>query len=83
MATTASYEDSKLTAEHGKPFAEGEFIKKCLTVVAKTVCPVKADLSNTISLSRNTVTRCVEEPALSVQKYITEKGKVCPPPHRM
>jgi hypothetical protein len=28
MATQACYEVSKLSAEHGKPYAEGEFIKR-------------------------------------------------------
>jgi hypothetical protein len=70
MATRASYEVSKLTAEHGKAFAE-----KCLTDVVKTMCADKADLFNTVSLSRNTVTRHVEEPALNVRQYIIKKGK--------
>jgi hypothetical protein len=75
MATRASYEVSKLIAEHGKAFSEGEFIKKCPTVVVETMCPDQADLFSTISLSRNTVTRRVEELALSVRQHIIEKGK--------
>jgi hypothetical protein len=45
MATRASYEVSKLIAEHGKAFAEGKFIKKCLTVVVEMMSPDKADFS--------------------------------------
>jgi hypothetical protein len=52
MATRPSYEVSKFIAEHGKAFAEAEFIKKCLTVVVESMCPDKAELFNTISLSR-------------------------------
>jgi hypothetical protein len=65
VATRASCELSKLIAKHGRLFSEGKFIKKCLTV-AKTMCPVNADLFNTLSLSRNTVARHIEELAPSV-----------------
>jgi hypothetical protein len=39
------------------------------------MCPDKADLFNIISLSRNTVTRHIEELALNVWQHIIEKGK--------
>ncbi|KAG7508139.1 hypothetical protein JOB18_003976 [Solea senegalensis] len=38
-------------ASCGKPFTEGEFVKKCLNVVVEEVCPEKKDVFNAVSLS--------------------------------
>ena len=38
-ATKASYLVAKEIATHGKAFSDGEFIKKCMMLVAHEVCP--------------------------------------------
>ncbi|KAM8812643.1 general transcription factor II-I repeat domain-containing protein 2-like [Rhynchonycteris naso] len=43
------------------PFVEGEFVKECLLSVAKEICPEKADLFSTVSLSGSTIARRTEE----------------------
>lgn len=42
-AVEASYTVSEIIAKAGKPFKEGEFIKKCLLLAASKVCPEKND----------------------------------------
>ncbi|XP_069498922.1 general transcription factor II-I repeat domain-containing protein 2-like [Ambystoma mexicanum] len=57
----ASFQVAKLIARTGRPFVEGEFVKECLLSVAKEMCPEKADLFSTVSLSGPTLTRRIEE----------------------
>ena len=56
----ASFRVAQLIASGGKPFTEGEFVKKCFNVVLEEVCPKKKDVFNAVSLSASTVTRRVE-----------------------
>jgi hypothetical protein len=48
----ASYVLPHIIAKHGKPFAEGEFVKECLIDSAATLCPEKKELFENVSLSR-------------------------------
>ena len=56
----ASFHVAQLIASGGKPFTDGEFVKKCLNVVVEEVCLEKKDVFNAVSLSASTVTRRVE-----------------------
>ncbi|CAM4535274.1 unnamed protein product [Caretta caretta] len=60
VTTKASYVLAFKIAKQNKPFAAGEFLKECLADVAGMLCPEYQNISETISLSRRTVTRCVE-----------------------
>ena len=51
----ASYKIAHEIAVSSKPFSEGEFIKKCMLLVAEDICPEKRQSFANISLSRNTV----------------------------
>ena len=51
----ASFRVAQLIASCGKPFTEGEFVKKCMSVVVEEVCPEKKDVFNAVSLSASTV----------------------------
>ena len=42
----ASFRAAQLIASRGKPFTDGEFVKKCLNAVAEEVCPEKKDVFN-------------------------------------
>eukprot|EP00066_Takifugu_rubripes_P018159 XP_011607425.1 PREDICTED: general transcription factor II-I repeat domain-containing protein 2-like [Takifugu rubripes] len=74
-ATVASYEVAKLIAQHGNPFADGEFMKQCLMKVAETMCPEKVQDFNNVSLSRNTVLRRIEDLSANLKDQL--KDKVC------
>lgn len=41
----ASFRVAQLIASSGKPFTDGEFVKKCLNAVVEEVCPEKKDFS--------------------------------------
>ena len=40
-AVRASFYVTKFTGESGRPFADGEFVKKCLIKVVQETCPDK------------------------------------------
>ena len=47
--------------KYGKPYSDGDFIKKYILKTAKTVCPDKAQLFKDIFLLRNTVAERIDE----------------------
>ncbi len=57
----ASFQVAKLIATSGRPFSDGEFVKKCMNAVAEEVYPDKKDVLNAVSLSASTITRRIEE----------------------
>ncbi|XP_072318746.1 general transcription factor II-I repeat domain-containing protein 2-like [Eucyclogobius newberryi] len=57
----ASFRVAQLKASSGKPFTDGEFVKKCMKAVAEEVCPEKKDVFNAVSLSASTITKLIEE----------------------
>lgn len=48
-------------AKSGRPFNEGEFVKKCVVKVCDIVCPDKKQACINVSRSRNTVAEHVCE----------------------
>ncbi|XP_025412713.1 zinc finger MYM-type protein 6-like [Sipha flava] len=68
-----SYEISLLLAKNKKPFSDGEIIKEALSIFSNNCndknIKTKAD---GISLSRNTVTRRVEEMSNDISNQITQ-----------
>lgn len=71
----ASFQVAKLIARNGRPFVEGEFVKECLLSVAKEMCPEKADLFSTVSLSGATMTRRIEEMGDNLQHHLQNSAK--------
>lgn len=71
----ASFQVAKLIACTGRPFVEGEFVKECLLSVAKEMCPEKADLFSTVSLSGPTVTRRIEEMGDNLHQHLQNSAK--------
>ncbi len=61
----ASFQVAKLIATSGRPFSNGEFVKKCM----------KKDILNAVSLSANTITRRIEEMGDNVYAQLQEKVK--------
>ncbi|KAK9527903.1 hypothetical protein VZT92_014420 [Zoarces viviparus] len=71
----ASFRVAQLIASSGKPFTDGEFVKKCMNAVAKEVCPEKEDVFNAASLSASTITRRIEEIGGNVYAQLQQKAK--------
>ena len=71
----ASFRVAQLIASSGKPFTDGEFVKKCLNAVAEEVCPEKKDVFNAVSLSASTITRRIEEIGCNVYAQLQQKTK--------
>ena len=74
MLQRASYRISKIIVKSGRALSCGDFIKECLTVAAETVCPNQTRAFSQISLSRNTVTRRIEDMAQDVREQIVAKA---------
>lgn len=70
----ASYSVAMLIAKKMKPFSDGELVKDCLEAVIKDVLPDKSKLFSSISLSRQTICRRIED--ISAEIVITLQGKI-------
>uniref|UniRef100_A0A5F8GNQ2 HAT C-terminal dimerisation domain-containing protein n=1 Tax=Monodelphis domestica TaxID=13616 RepID=A0A5F8GNQ2_MONDO len=71
----ASFQVAKLIVCTGRPFMEGEFVKECLLSVAKEMCPEKADLFSTLSLSGTTITRRIEEMGDNLHQHLQNSAR--------
>ena len=74
-AVEASYVVSEMIVQAGKPFTDGEFIKKCMLQVASIVCPEKKGQFSNISLSANTVAERTIELSRNIYNQLQEKAK--------
>lgn len=70
-----SYRIAEHIAKNMKSFNEGEFIKDCLIIAAEEVCPNLIPAFQLLSLSRNTVTRRVEELGCDIERQLQDKIK--------
>ncbi|XP_042204155.1 general transcription factor II-I repeat domain-containing protein 2-like [Homarus americanus] len=73
--TRTRYKIVHKMAERGKPFTDGNFIKECMMEAANDLCPEKADLFGSISLSASSVVRRTEELGENIVLQIREKAK--------
>ena len=69
----ASFQVAKLITTSGRPFSDGDFVKKFMNAVAEEVYPDKKDVLNAISLSASTITRQIEEMGDNVYAQLQEK----------
>ncbi|XP_060118462.1 general transcription factor II-I repeat domain-containing protein 2-like [Heteronotia binoei] len=74
-AVKASYLIAHELGVSSKPFSEGEFIKKCMTIAAEAVCPDQKQAFANISLSRNTIAERICDMSENLRKQLTEKAK--------
>ncbi|CAG5037673.1 unnamed protein product [Parnassius apollo] len=73
-----SYEIYLLLAKKKKPFSDGDIIKQSLTIFAQNCNDQKViAMADSISLSRNTVMRRVEEMSIEIISQITEFVTKC------
>ncbi|XP_077067685.1 general transcription factor II-I repeat domain-containing protein 2-like [Siphateles boraxobius] len=66
---------SEMIAKAGKPFKEGEFIKKCMLLAASKVCPEKKGQFSNISLSANTVAERISDLSENIYDQLREKAE--------
>ena len=66
---------SEMIVKAGKPFTEGEFVKKCILQAASIVCPEKKGRFSNISLSANTVAERISDLSSDVYDQLCEKAK--------
>ena len=64
-------------AVKGKPFGDGELIKKYMTIFPKYACPEKKNLMEQTSLSRLTVSRCTNYLSDNINEALKEVLKLC------
>ena len=71
-ATMASFKCSYILARRGKPFTDGEMVKKCMIEAAKEVCPDtdKVGKFQDISFTANTVARRVDAMGDNVRSQV-------------
>ena len=69
-----SYKISELIAKNSKPFNEGEFIKECLLTFINLIAPEKKKYIEELPLSRNTVTRRIQEISKDYEEQLKMKA---------
>lgn len=74
-AVKASYEVAVAIAKQGKPFTDGEFVKSCMMKVVGHICPEKQAQFSAVSLSKQIVTRRVEEIADNLHEQLATASK--------
>ena len=74
-AVRASFRIAQLIASSGKPFTDGEFVKKCMNAVVEESCPESKDVFNTVSLSASTITKRIQEIGGNLYAHLLQKTK--------
>lgn len=74
-AVEASYVVSEMIAKAGKPFTEGEYVKKCILQAASIVCPEKKCQFSNNSLSADTVSERISDLSSDIYDQQCEKAK--------
>lgn len=76
-ATKASFLVAYNVAKDGKPFTDGEFVKKCMLGVSEIMCSEMKEKFESISLSRQTIVRRIEKIELNICDQLTSKIDAC------
>lgn len=73
LVTSISFEISELIARKKKPFLDGDYIKEAIDIFCKAACPEKVQVIQKVSLSRNTVSKRIEDMSHHIQNQMKEK----------
>ena len=76
-ATKVSYKVADLLARNGKVFCDGDIVKECFNILMREICPEKLPMVSEISLSRQTITRRIEDISNDINKSLSEKIASC------
>ena len=71
----ASYRVAQLIAKESKSFSDGEFVKKYMLHVIDEICPENKCLFEQVSLSRQTITRRIEDLGLNLFEQVQDRVK--------
>ena len=71
-AIKASFRASQIIAEEGRPFTDGEFVKRVCLAIVEEICPSKIQDCINVSLSASTVTRRIEDIGSDIKKQLEE-----------
>ena len=71
----ASFYVAQFIGESGRPFTDGEFVKKCLIKVVQEKCPDKLPCIRDVSLSASTITRRVVDIGEHLHETLKESAK--------
>lgn len=71
----ASYQVAQLIAKESKSFSDGEFVKKCMLHAIDEICPENQCLFEQVSLSRQTITRRIEDLGLNLFEQVQDRVK--------
>lgn len=74
-STRASFRVAHLIAQSSRPFTDGDFVKRCMLAVCEEVCPSKTATFSSVSLSRMTVQRRVDEIADDIKQQMQTLAK--------
>jgi len=69
----ASYSVALLIAKKMKPFSDGEFVKECLAAVIEDVMPDKGKIISSISLSRQTISRRINDISAEIMVHLRDR----------
>lgn len=75
-ATEVSYEISRMIAKRSRPFNDGDFVKECIEIAAKKMCPEAAKKFEKIQLNRMTIQRRIMSLSGNIAEQLTEKTKI-------
>ncbi|XP_050066332.1 general transcription factor II-I repeat domain-containing protein 2-like [Aphis gossypii] len=70
-----SYRVAQLIAKESKSFSDGKFVKKCMLYVIDKICPENKCLFEQVSLSRQTITRRIEDLGLNLFEQVQDRVK--------
>lgn len=72
-ATASSFFVAYNIARDGKPYSDGEFVKKCMVGVCDFLCPEETNKFESVSISRPTVTRRIEQIEVNISEQLAAK----------
>lgn len=75
-AAEVSYEISWMIAKRSRPFSDGDFVKECIEIAAKKMCPEAAKKFEKIQLNRMTIQRRIMSLSGNIAEQLTEKTKI-------
>lgn len=70
----ASYRVSHIIGKEVHSFSHGEFVKKCIIAVVEELCPENKSVFESVSLSRMTTTRRVEDLGSDLKEQLKSKA---------
>ncbi|CAB3240764.1 unnamed protein product [Arctia plantaginis] len=75
-ATEVSYEISRMIAKRSRPFNDGDFVKECIEIAAKKMCPEATKKFEKMQLNRMTIQRRIMFLSGNIAEQLNEKTKI-------